>query len=171
MGVIQRGFKSLVYRMNIEEQKKLLAMKRTTRGQLRDREGSWEGAGAKRRQPASDSDAGNAMGKPSDDEQNRSEAEIDYQYGSPQGERSESNLIRGRQSGKSWHNTAKSRHSALEVNEAFGWWRITFLPGEISEACGHSNAAAHRSAMADVIPEKSAEVIVKWSRTGRMKEA
>ena len=29
--------------MNIEEQKKLLAIKRTTRSQLRDREGSWEG--------------------------------------------------------------------------------------------------------------------------------
>jgi hypothetical protein len=135
MGVIQRGFKSLVYRMNIEEQKKLLAMKRTTRGQLRDREGSWEGRLWESRQTT-----------------NR-------------------NLMRGRQSGKSWHNTAKSRYSALEVNEAFGWWKITFLPGEISEACGRSNAAAHRSVMADVISEKSAEVIVKWSRTGRMKEA
>jgi len=29
--------------MNIEEQKKLLAMKRTTRSQLHDREGLWEG--------------------------------------------------------------------------------------------------------------------------------
>ena len=29
--------------MNIEEQKKLLAMQRTTRGQLHDREGLWEG--------------------------------------------------------------------------------------------------------------------------------
>jgi len=100
------------------------------------------------------------MGKPSGDEQNRSEAEIDYQYGSPQGERSESNLIGGRQSRKSWHNTAKSRHSALEVNEAFGWWRITFLPGEISSTCGRSNAAARSSVMADVIGEKPAEVIV-----------
>ena len=43
MHLIQKGFKSPVYKMNIEEQKKLLAMKRTTRSQLRDREGSWEG--------------------------------------------------------------------------------------------------------------------------------
>jgi hypothetical protein len=34
MDAIQRRFKSSVYRMNIEEQKKLLAMRRTTRGQL-----------------------------------------------------------------------------------------------------------------------------------------
>ena len=37
------GFKSLVYRMNIEEQKKLLAMQRTTRGQLRKGDRPWEG--------------------------------------------------------------------------------------------------------------------------------
>ena len=43
MHLIQKRFKSSVYKMNIEEQKKLLAMKRTTRSQLRDREGSWEG--------------------------------------------------------------------------------------------------------------------------------
>jgi hypothetical protein len=135
MGVIQKGFKSPVNRMNIEEQKKLLAMKRTTRGQLREGDRAWEGRLWENHQTT-----------------NR-------------------NLIRGRQSGKSWHNTAKSRHSALEVNEAFGWWRITSLPGEISEACGLSNASAHRSVMADVTSEKSAEVIVKWSRTGRMKEA
>lgn len=135
MGAIQRRFKSSVYRMNIEEQKKLLAMKRTTRGQLRDREGAWEGRLWESHQAT-----------------NR-------------------NLIRGRQSGKSWHNAAKSPYSALEVNEAFGWWRITFLPGEISSTCGRFRAVAHLSVMAGVIDEKSAEVIVKWSRIGRMKEA
>ena len=51
MGVIQKGFKSPVNRMNIEEQKKLLAMKRTTRGQLRSREGSWVGRLWERHQP------------------------------------------------------------------------------------------------------------------------
>jgi hypothetical protein len=40
---IQKGFKSPVYKMNIEEQKKLLAMKRTTRSQLREGDRSWEG--------------------------------------------------------------------------------------------------------------------------------
>ena len=44
------------------------------------------------------------------------------------------NLIRGRQGGMSWHNTAKSLHSALEVNEALGWWRFSSLPGEILSA-------------------------------------
>jgi hypothetical protein len=135
MGVIQRRFKSSVYRMNIEEQRKLLTMKRTTRGQLRVREGSWEGRLWESHQAT-----------------NR-------------------NLIGGRQSGKSWHNTAKSCHSALEVNEALGWWRITFLPGEISSTCGRIFTAAQLSAMAGVIGEKSAEVIVLRSRTGRMKEA
>ena len=43
MGLIQKGFKSPVYKMTIEEQKKLLAMKRTTRGQLREGDRSWEG--------------------------------------------------------------------------------------------------------------------------------
>ena len=44
------------------------------------------------------------------------------------------NLIRGRQSEVSWHNTAKPFDSALEVNEAAVWWRYTPLPGEISLA-------------------------------------
>jgi len=66
------------------------------------------------------------------------------------------NLMRGRQSGKSWHNTAKSCHSTLEVNEAFGQRRIMFLPGEIPSTCGRGFAAAHLSVMADVIGEKSA---------------
>jgi len=39
----QKGFKSLVHRMNIEEQKKLLAMKRTIRSQLREGDRTWEG--------------------------------------------------------------------------------------------------------------------------------
>ena len=47
------------------------------------------------------------------------------------------NLIRGRQGGMSWHNTAKSRHSALEVNEALGWRRFSSLPGEILSALRH----------------------------------
>ena len=44
------------------------------------------------------------------------------------------NLIRGRQSEVSWHNTAKPFDLALEVNEAAMWWRYTLLPGEISLA-------------------------------------
>jgi len=135
MGTIQKRFKSPVNRMNIEEQKKLLPMKSTTRSQLHDREGLWEGRLWESCQ---------TMNK---------------------------NLMRGRQSGKSWHNTAKSCHSTLEVNEAFGQWRIVFLPGETSSTCGRDIAAARPSVMAGVIGEESAEVIVMWSRTGRMKEA
>ena len=103
---------------------RLLAMRRTTRGQLREGDRAWEGRLWESRQAT-----------------NR-------------------NLIRGRQSRKSWHNTAKSCHSALEVNEALGWWRITFLPGEISPACGRLRAAARPSAMAGVTGEKSADVIL-----------
>ena len=44
------------------------------------------------------------------------------------------NLIRGRQSEVSWHNTAKPFGLALEVNEAVVRWRFTLLPGEISLA-------------------------------------
>ena len=40
------------------------------------------------------------------------------------------NLIRGRQSEVSWHNTAKPFGLALEVNEAVVRWRFTLLPGE-----------------------------------------
>ena len=43
MGTVQMGFKSPVYRTNIEEPKKELAMKRTTRGQLRKGDRPWEG--------------------------------------------------------------------------------------------------------------------------------
>ena len=41
------------------------------------------------------------------------------------------NYIRGRRGGMSWHNTAKSLHSAQEVNVAVGWRRFPCLPGEI----------------------------------------
>jgi hypothetical protein len=129
------GFKSPVNRMNTEEQKELLAVKSTTRGQLRDREGPWEGRLWEICQP---------MNK---------------------------NLIRGRQDGTSGHNTAKFPHSVLEVNEAVGQWRFQGLPTEISPACGRVRAAARPLETAGVTGEKSAEVIVKWTRTGRMKEA
>jgi len=98
MHLIQKRFKPSVYRMKIEEQKKLLTMKRTTRGQLRKGDQSWEGRLWESCQ---------AMNK---------------------------NLIRGRQSGARWHNTSKPCHLALEVNEAFGRWRIKCLPREISLA-------------------------------------
>ena len=124
MGTVQMGFKSPVYRTNIEEQKKLLPMKRTTRSQLRPREGSWEGRLWESHQP---------MNK---------------------------NLIRGRRGGMSWHNTAKFRRSAAEVNEAVGWRRTVFLPGEISSTGGVLRHAAPSSAMAAVWGEKSAEAIV-----------
>jgi len=114
MGVVQRGFKSPVYKMNIEEQKKLLPMKRTTGSQLRSREGSWGGRLRENHQP---------MNK---------------------------NLIGGRRGGMSWHNTAKSRHLAAEVNEAVGWRRTTFLPGESSSA-----RAGEQSAEAIVVEETS----------------
>ena len=103
MGENQMGFKSPVYRMNIEK------MKRTTRSQLRKGDRPWGGAEAKRRQPASEAmqatlwESRQAMNKKS---------------------------IRGRQGGASWHNTAKSRHSALEVNGTLGRRRFSPLPGE-----------------------------------------
>ena len=98
MGTVQKGFKSPVYRTNIEEPKKVLTMKRTTGGQLRKGDRPWEGRLRESHQP---------MNK---------------------------NLIRGRRGGKSWHNTAKFRRSATEVNEAVGWRRTVFLPGEICPA-------------------------------------
>ena len=52
------------------------------------------------------------------------------------------NLIRGRRDGMSWHNTAKFRHSVLEVNEAVGWRRFSQLPGEISSTCGRESGSA-----------------------------
>ena len=61
------------------------------------------------------------------------------------------NLIRGRRGGTSWHNTAKSLHSAPQVNEAVGRRRFQFLSGEISPASAG---------------EKSAEVIVVAAKPG-----
>ena len=58
MGEDQKGFKSPVYRVNIEEQKKLLAMKRTTRGQLRKGDRPWGGRLGESHQPMNK----NAMG-------------------------------------------------------------------------------------------------------------
>ena len=52
------------------------------------------------------------------------------------------NLIRGRQSEVSWHNTAKPSDSALEVNEAVVWWRFAPLPGEISLAWRPASAGS-----------------------------
>ena len=50
------------------------------------------------------------------------------------------NHILGRQDRMSWHNTAKSCHSVLEVNVAVGWRRFPCLPGEICLAL-HSVSA------------------------------
>jgi hypothetical protein len=41
------------------------------------------------------------------------------------------NIIEGRRGGTSWHNTAKSSGSALEVNGAAVSGSNAFLPGEI----------------------------------------
>ena len=130
MGTVQKGFKSPVYRTNIEEPKKALTMKRITGSQLRCREGPWEGRLRESHQP---------MNK---------------------------NLMRGRRGGMSWHNTAKLRRSAAEVNEAVGWQRTVFLPGEISSTCGVLRRAAPSSAMAAVRGEKSAEVILPEASRG-----
>ena len=124
MGTVQKGFKSPVYRTNIEESKKVLTMQRTTRGQLRKGDRPWEGRLWESHQP---------MNK---------------------------NLIRGRRGGMSWHNTAKFPRSAAEVNEAVGWRRTVFLPGEISSTGGVLRHAAPSSAMAAVRGEKSAEMVV-----------
>ena len=55
------------------------------------------------------------------------------------------NLIRGRQSEVSWHNTAEPFGLALEVNEAVVWRRFVPLPGEISIARGRESDSAGRS--------------------------
>ena len=55
------------------------------------------------------------------------------------------NCIRGRHGGMSWHNTAKSFGSAVEVNAAVVWWRTVPLPGEISAARGRESGSAVRS--------------------------
>ena len=96
----QKGFKSPVYRMNIQK------MKRTTRSQLREGDRAWEGRLWESHQP---------MNK---------------------------NYIRGRRSGISWHNTAKSSHSAPEVNGVVGWQRFPCLPGEICLALRPASAGS-----------------------------
>jgi len=108
MHLIQKGFKSPVYRMNIEEQKKLLTMQRTTRSQLREGDRAWEGRLWENHQ---------AMNKKS---------------------------IRGRRGGMSWHNIAKSRHLAPQVNGTLGWWRFKCLPGDISITCDRESGSAVR---------------------------
>ena len=55
------------------------------------------------------------------------------------------NCIRGRHGGMSWHNTAKSAGSAVEVNAAVVRWRTASLPGEISTARGRESGSAVRS--------------------------
>lgn len=86
------GFKSPVKRMNTEEQKELLAVKSTTRSQLRDREGPWEGAGAKRRQPASEAMLATL-----------------WEICQPMNK----NLMRGRPSGTRWHKQATDRSAVV----------------------------------------------------------
>lgn len=100
--------------MNIEEQKKLLAMQSTTGSQLREGDRTWEGRLWEIRQ---------AMNK---------------------------KLIQGRQSGTRWHNTPKSRHSALEVNETLGRRSYQCLPTEISPAWRPAQAGSvHRDNTVD----------------------
>ena len=55
------------------------------------------------------------------------------------------NLILGRRSRVSWHNTAKPFDSAAEVNGAVVWRRTALLPGEISIARGRESSSAGRS--------------------------
>ncbi len=52
------------------------------------------------------------------------------------------NDIRSRQDGKSWYNTAKSRHSVLEVNGVVGWRRFPCLPGETCPALRPARAGS-----------------------------
>jgi hypothetical protein len=77
-------------------------MKRTTRGQLRDGEGAWEGAGAKRRQPAS-------------------EAMLATLWENHQ--TMNKNLMRGRQSGKSWHKQEMNKSAVVLNDSVIQLWR------------------------------------------------
>ena len=127
--LIQKGLKSPVYKMNIEEQKKLLTMQRTTRSQLREGDRSWEGRLWENHQ---------AMNNKS---------------------------IRGRRGGTSWHNIAKSRHLAPQVNGTFGWWRIKCLPGELSLAMRSvQTESVHRGDTVDDQREVSRSHS-KWDKT------
>jgi hypothetical protein len=65
------------------------------------------------------------------------------------------NLIRGRQSEVSWHNTAKPYDSTLEVNEAVVRRRTAFLPGEILETCDRESGSAWRGNMSGDLQEVS----------------
>ena len=69
------------------------------------------------------------------------------------------NLILGRRSWVSWHNTAKPFDSTAEVNEAVVWRRTALLPWEISIARGRESGSAG-AAMRWVMFEKSAEGIL-----------
>lgn len=55
------------------------------------------------------------------------------------------NCIRGRRDGKSWHNTAKSLHSVVEVNAVVGWRRFPCLPGEVSTTSDRENGSVSGS--------------------------
>ena len=61
------------------------------------------------------------------------------------------NTIEGRRGGKSWHDTAKSQGSAVEVNGAVVSRSNAFLPGEILPLRGR---------------RKSAEIVVVSSKPG-----
>lgn len=139
MGLIQKGFKSPVYKMTIEEQKKLLAMKRTTRGQLREGDRSWEGRLWEIRQ---------AMNKKS-----------------IRGRRGGMNWHPPTPRLRRPSNTAKSLHLAPEVNGTLGWWRIKQLPGEISLALRSVKAGSvHRGNTEDDRREVSRSNI-SWDKT------
>jgi hypothetical protein len=127
MGENQKGFKSPVYRMNIQK------MKRTTRSQLRKGDRPWGGRLWESHQPTNRLPSAERIGMRS-------------QEAEPGG----INLIRGRRDGTSWHNAAKFPHSVSEVNEAVGWRRFSFLPGEISTARDReSGSAVRRNALGD----------------------
>jgi hypothetical protein len=125
MHLIQKRFKSSVYKMNI------IKMKRTTRSQLREGDRSWEGRLWENHQ---------AMNKKS---------------------------IRGRQGGTSWHNIAKFRHLALQVNGTLGWGRIKCLPGEISLAMRSAQAGSVLRGDMRVDQREVSRSYSSWDKTSR----
>ena len=139
MHLIQKEFKSPVYKMNIEEQKKLLTMQRTTRSQLREGDRAWEP-------------------ERSGDSQQAKQCWQRRLWENHQAMNKKS--IRGRRGGMSWHNIAKFRHLAPQVNGTLGWWWIKCLPGEISQACVPCKRRASAVATRWMTREKSAEAIV-----------
>ena len=123
--------KGYAHAVSIEEQKKLLAMKRTTRSQLHEGDRLWEGRLW---------DICQLMNK---------------------------NLIRGYQGRTSWHNTTKSLHSTLLVNEAVGQRRYQCLPMEI---CLALRFIKMESAQGGNILGDEAEVSrghISWDKTNR----